>query len=329
MATRLGGGLGLAAVSAAAFGTSGTFAAALLDSGWTPGGAVVARIAIAALVLTGPALVQLRGRWGLLRRSAGSVAVYGLIAVAACQLFYFNAVQRLDVGVALLLEYLGGVLVVGWMWLRHGQRPGRLTVAGAVTALAGLTLVLGVVTGPVRLDLVGVLWGLAAAVGLAVFFVVAAHSDAELPPLVLAWSGLVVGAVVLGAAGLVGLVRMHASTATVELGGHRTSWLVPVLGLALVAGAFAYVAGIAATRRLRPRLASFVGLTEVVFAVLFAWLFLGQLPGVLQLVGGAVVVIGVAVVRLGEPAAEPDGAPAALPDAEPDAEPEVGAVVAG
>src|SRR5689334_6786176 len=119
---RLGGGLGLAVASAATFGTSGAFATALLGSGWTPGGAVAMRIAIAALVLTAPAMVQLRGRWGLLRRSAGSVVLYGLIAVAACQLFYFNAVQRLDVGVALLLEYLGGVLVVGWMWLRHGQR---------------------------------------------------------------------------------------------------------------------------------------------------------------------------------------------------------------
>ena len=57
----------------------------------------------------------------------------------------------MPVGVALLLEYLGVVLVVGWLWLRHGQRPRRLTVAGAVAALAGLVLVLDL-TGSARLD---------------------------------------------------------------------------------------------------------------------------------------------------------------------------------
>jgi drug/metabolite transporter (DMT)-like permease len=114
-----------------------------------------------------------------------------------------------------------------------------------------------------------------------------------------------------------GVVPVGASTASVELVGRRTSWLVPVLALALVAAVFAYVAGIEASRRLGARLASFVGLTEVVFAVFFAWVFLGQLPGLLQLVGGAVIVLGVAVVRLGEPAPEPAPVPACEPAAVP------------
>lgn len=118
-------------MSAATFGTSGTFGSSLIDAGWSPAAAVITRISVAALVLTVPALVQLRGRWALLRRCAGRILAYGLIAVAGCQLFYFNAIQRMPVGVALLLEYLAVVLVVGWMWLRHGQRPRRLTIAGA------------------------------------------------------------------------------------------------------------------------------------------------------------------------------------------------------
>ncbi len=60
---------------------------------------------------------------------------------------------------------------------------------------------------------------------------------------------------------------------------HRLSWIVPIIGLSLVAAAIAYASGIAATRRLGAKLASFVGLTEVLFAVLFAWAFLGQAPG--------------------------------------------------
>src|SRR3954447_20919525 len=99
-------GLALALASAATFGTSGIFATSLIDVGWTPGAAVVTRITLAALILTVPAVAQLRGRWDLLRRSRGKVAWYGVFAVAGAQLFFFNAVQHLSVGVALLLEYL-------------------------------------------------------------------------------------------------------------------------------------------------------------------------------------------------------------------------------
>ena len=58
--------------------------------------------------------------------------------------------------------------------------------------------------------------------------------------------------------------------------------------------------GIAASRRLGSRLASFVALLEVVAAVVFAWLLLDQLPETLQFAGGALIVAGVIVVKLGE-----------------------------
>jgi len=185
-APSVGTGLALTLLSTATFGTSGAFAASLLEAGWSSAAAVTARVALAAAVLTVPTLLTLRGRWHLLVRNWRPVVTYGVVAVAACQLFYFNAVERLDVAVALLLEYLGTVLVVGWMWARHGQRPRPLTVAGGATAVAGLTLVLDVL-GAVRVDVGGVLWGLGAAVGLAVFFVISAHTDDGLPPLAMAW----------------------------------------------------------------------------------------------------------------------------------------------
>ena len=75
-----GAGLALAVLSAATFGTSGTFASALIRAGWSPAAAVIVRIAVSALILTVPALIQLRGRWGLLRRAAPRVTVYGLLA---------------------------------------------------------------------------------------------------------------------------------------------------------------------------------------------------------------------------------------------------------
>lgn len=292
-------GLVLAVLSAAAFSTSGSLAGSLIATGWTPGAAVIARLLVAAVALTIPAALAMRGRWPLLRSSAPIVLVYGVVAVAGAQFAYFNAVSHLSVGVALLLEYQGTVAVVAWMWLRHGRRPRPLVLAGSVVALAGLGLVLDVVGG-FKLDGVGVLWGLVAAAGLATYFVLAGDDAQPLPPLVLSCAALWVGAVALLAGALVGPVPLRWATTEVDLAGRRVSWLVPVLGLALVAAALAYVLGILGARLLGATLASFVGLTEVLFAVAFAWLFIGQVPTVLQAVGGAVVLAGVALVRLGE-----------------------------
>lgn len=234
-----------------------------------------------------------------LRRAALTLVVYGIAAVAGAQLCYFNAVEHLSVAVALLLEYSGTLLVVLWMWARHSHRPTRPTVIGAAVAIAGLALVLDVF-GDVSVDATGVAWGLGAAVGLAVFFVVSAHGADLVPPLVTAWGGLVVGAVVLAVAAGVGVLPFRTTSTDVTLLDRDVSWLVPLLGLGVIAAAFAYVSGVAAARRLGAKLSSFVGLTEVLFAVLFAWVLVGESLSPVQLGGGALVVAGIAFVKLGE-----------------------------
>ena len=291
-------GLALGVLSAGTFGTSGSFASSLIDAGWTPGAAVTARVVIATALLTVPALLQLRAH-RVTVRAARTVVLYGVIAVAGAQLCYFNAVSHLSVAVALLLEYSGILLVIAWGWVRHGHRPQRLTLVGGAAALGGLVLVLDL-AGSHHVDTAGVLWGLGAAVGLATYFVIVAETDEVLPPLAVAWGGLAVGAVVLGLAAAVGALPMHANRADVRLMDHEISWVVPVLGMAIVAGVVAYLTGIAAARRLGAKLASFVGLTEVLFAVVLAWLLLDQRLDAVQLAGGVLVVAGIALVRLDE-----------------------------
>lgn len=291
-------GLALALLSGATFGTSGSFAASLISAGWSPGAAVMVRVVIAALVLAVPALLHVRSR----RVSLGAarvIALYGVVAVAGAQLCYFNAVAHLPVAVALLIEYSGILLVIAWGRVRHGHRLRRLTIAGGIAAVIGLVLVLDLV-GSARVDLVGVLWGVGAAVGLATYFIVAAEADNDVPALVMAWGGLVVGALVIAVAGAAGAVSVHVATAGVTLFGRQVPWLVPVLGLAIIAAVIPYLAGIASVRLLGAKLASFVGLTEVLFAVFFAWLLLGQRLDGVQAVGAALVVAGIALVRLDE-----------------------------
>ena len=295
----LGSGLGIALFSSAVFGLSGSFAKALLESGWSPGAAVTARLTGAALILAIPAFLALRGRWHQLRDNWITIGLFGLIGVAACQLFYFNAVARLSVGVALLLEYLAPVLIVLWLWGASRKRPRVWTFGGTVLSLAGLVLVLDL-TGTVKVDVVGVLWGLAAAVCLAIYFFITAKENDTLPPIVLASAGLLVGAVVMWLAAATGLLPMAFSTADTRLGPWIAPWWAALGGLVLLATVLAYVSGIMAARALGSKVASFVSLTEVLFAVIWAWLLLGELPGAIQLLGGLLIVAGVVLVRLDE-----------------------------
>jgi drug/metabolite transporter (DMT)-like permease len=305
------------------FGTSGTFGTALIGAGWSPAGAVFARVLVAALALTVPAVLALRGRWRALRRSAWQVTVYGLVGVAACQVCYFNAIARMPVGISIMLEYLGIVLIVLWLWARHGQTPRPLTIAGGVAALGGLALMLNL-SGSGGVSIIGVIFALAAAVSMAVYFFQSAatagpdadtgagagagpdagtggQGPADLPPVVLTWGGMIVGAAAIAVGALARVTPMRFTASDVALFGGRTSWILPVLGLGVVAAAIAYVTGIGAARRLGPKFGSFVAMAEIGFAVLFAWILLHQTPTATQFVGGALILAGVIAVRLDEP----------------------------
>ncbi|MCM3533154.1 DMT family transporter [Cellulosimicrobium funkei] len=298
---RPGTGLLVGLASALAFGASGPFVKPLLEAGWTPGAAVFARALCSALVLAPVAAVALRGSHRLLREEWRLVLGFGLVAVAGTQLCYFAAVARMPVGIALLVEYLAPVLLVGLAWARTRHVPPRLTLVGCVVAVLGLVLVVD--PGGARPDLLGVLLALGAAAGLGAYFVLSARPT-RLPPVALAASGLGVGALALGAAALAGVLPFAAPLVDVTLLGSPAPWYVPLAVVVLVATAFAYVSGVAATVRMGERLASFVGLSEVLFAVAIAWLLLGEVPSLVQAAGGVLVVAGVVLVRLaGTPAA--------------------------
>lgn len=292
-------GLALALVSAASFGLSGALAGGLLASGWSAGAAVLARVGIAALVVAPLALRALRGRWDRLAANWRLIAAYGAIAVAGTQFCYFSAVGEMDVGPALLIEYTAPAAIVVWLWLRQGERPAPLTLAGAAIAAAGLVLVLDLVSGA-DLALSGVLWALAAMLGAACYFILSARADTGLPALSLAGAGLLAGAVLLGLLGVTGLLPMRASTASATYADTAVPWWLPLVGLGVVTAAVAYTTGIAASRILGSRLASFFALLEIIAAVAFAWLLLAQLPGAAQLAGGLLILLGVAVVKVAE-----------------------------
>ncbi len=289
----------LAVGSAASFALSGIFASALMAAGWTPGAAVTARISLAALVLLIPTLIMLRGSWGMVRRAWGSVLIFGVLAVAGCQLAYFLAVQFIPPSLALLIEFTGPVLLMFWSWLRTRIAPSGLTLIGAALAMIGLIAVSGAVVGG-GLHPLGILFALIAAVGNASYFAMGAQSDHGIPPIPFVGLGLGVGSVVLMIAGVTGLLPFAVSAAPGVIAGREfPAWIV-VTGMVLLSTVLAYVLGVAASRRLGATVSSFAGYSEPLFGILWTILLLAVLPTGMQWLGAAFIIAGVATVRVGE-----------------------------
>ncbi len=284
-------------VAALAFATSGPVVKPLLAAGWTPGAAILVRLWLGTVLLAGPAAWALRGRRTALRREWRTVVALGLLGVAGASTFYFLAVDRLPVAVALLVEYTGPLLLLGWSWSRTRRMPSRATLAGAALAMGGLVLVLDV-TGSLELDALGLVFALAAAIGNAAYFALTARPIA-LPPVSLAGSAMLVGALTVSVVALVGILPVEAPRVQVDVLGAHVEWFVPLLVVGAVPTAFAYGVSAVSVRLLGERLASFLALMEVLFAVLLAWLLLDEAPLVIQLVGAVLVVGGVALVRSG------------------------------
>ncbi|MFF2496263.1 DMT family transporter [Agromyces sp. NPDC058064] len=315
MTARRGGLAGIAIGLAAglAFGIGGVFVKPLLESGWSPGVAVLARISIAAVLLAVPGLLALKGDLRPLWRAKWTILLYGTVAVAGVQFFFYASLQRIPVSMTLLIEYLAPIALVLLAWVRTRRLPQPVVLGGSVLALAGLVLVIG--PGGGGLDVLGLAFAALAMIGVCVYYAVGESAAEQVPPVTLIAAGFVVGALALALAGLTGLLPMRVEFGEVAFLGAEVPWFVPLLAVGVVSTAFAYTAGIASIRMLGARLSSFLGLSEVVFAAIAGWILLGEVLGPLQILGGLLILGGIVCVKLER--ADPPGAPAVELGAEP------------
>lgn len=288
-------GLAIGLLSALSFASSGSFMKPLMEAGWSLGATLLLRMGGAALILAPVLIVTIRRRPGFLRKHGLLIVAFGLTGVAGCQIFYFAALQRMPVAMALLIQYLAPVLLVGLAWVRTRRAPSRRILAGSVLAIAGLVLVVDIAGA--SFDLLGTLLALGAAACTAAYFLIAAKTGDDIPPLALASGGLITGALLMGVLVGTGFLAFTAPDVDVVLAGVSLPWYVPIAWVSVVATAGGYAFGVRAGSMLGSRVASFVGLTEVLFALLIAWVVIAEVPTVMQAVGGAMILTGVILVR--------------------------------
>lgn len=267
-------------------------------------GAFVALLAIVAL--TRPR--TLRVPW----RELPLIAAYGICGVAATQWLYFIAIKRLPVGIALLLEFTAPLLVALWArFVKHEPVRRRVWLA-LVLSLSGLAVV-AQVWGGLTLDGLGVAAGVTAAFVLALYFILGEHMVSGRDPVSL--TCLAFGF----AAGFWAVARPWWNfpaarlSQQVPLLGNLHEHRLPMWALAIsliVAGTVVpFTLSIASLRHLRARQVGLVGMVEPVAATVIAYLWLAESLGPAQIVGGAVVIIGVILAETARTDAPP--APAA------------------
>ncbi|ADD44703.1 EamA family transporter [Stackebrandtia nassauensis] len=281
-------GVILIIAASAFFGVSGPFAKALFGTGLTPVQVTWLRLTGSAIVLVAAALPLLRQVrrlpfWGLI--------AFGLTAIAGVQAFYFLAVSRIPVGIALLLEFMGPVVVVAWIRFVRRTRLPRTAVIGTLLSVAGLAVVVEIWTG-LRLDTLGLLAGAAAAACQAGYFLGGEKLTEQVNVRVLLAFGFVIGSLTLAPLAAPWSMDWGFLAENTTLAGTDVPAALTLAGL-VVSTALAYATGLPALRLLSAPIAGGMAYAEVVVAALAAWLLLGEALTLPQVIGGAIVIAGV------------------------------------
>jgi drug/metabolite transporter (DMT)-like permease len=251
---------------------------------------------VAGLAVVRPASLRVK------RAELPFLALFGIGGLAFVQWLYFLAIHRLEIGIALLIQYLAPLLVA--LWARFVvKRPvrRRLWLALAL-ALTGLTLVVQIWRGTATgLNGVGVAASLAAAVAFAAYILLAEHGVTRRDAVSLTAYGFVFGALFFALIQPWWSFPGHLVTQRVSLLGNLSSSHLPVWVLMLwmvVLGAIVpFVLFVGALRHIPATRASILAMLEPVVATAVAWAWLGESLGVSQIAGGAIVLAGIVLAQ--------------------------------
>jgi drug/metabolite transporter (DMT)-like permease len=278
----------LVVLSALLFAAGGNVVKALFKLGYSP--LVLAQLRIwfafalllVSLLLIRPSLLRVR------RRELPTLAIFGGVGLAGVQLSYYLTIARINIAIALLVQYLGLVAVTAFERYHRRQAVGVQVWAALAMVLIGAVFAVGAYQPALfRVNLPGVMLGLVSA-GFFAFYILRASTLARrLDP----WTILVYGF----GTGSVLWLGFDAVTHT----GLPTDWRIwLVMALVGLAGTLvAHVLFVIALRTIRPSAAGIVATAEPVFAGLIAFLVLGDRLQPLQVAGAAVIVAGIVTVQ--------------------------------
>jgi len=293
-------GYAMVLVAASLFAVNGTVSKVVMESG-------ISALELTQVRSTGAAIGFLAAVLLLRPRSLSAtprelllLALFGVTGVAFVQWLYFVAIHRLPVGIALLIEYLGPLIVALFARYVFHERVRRRIWLALALALTGLALVVEVWNG-LALDGLGVVAALGAAFALAAYILLAERETTHRDPASLSFWGFFFAAVFWALVQPLWQFPFERLDDSVSLLGNLDEYTAPVWVLML----FVVVVGTMITfalltTALRHVTATRVGIAsmlEPVVASLVAWVWLGETFGTAQLMGGAVVLVAIGLAQ--------------------------------
>jgi drug/metabolite transporter (DMT)-like permease len=293
-------GYAMVAIAATLFAVNGTVSKVILRSGITAqeltevrcAGAFVGIVLLAAA--TRPASLRVRFE------ELPLLIALGIGGLALVQWSYFYAIARLEIGIALLIQFVGPILVALWARFVYGERVRQRIWLALCLALAGLTLIVEVWSGG-KLSTAGLVASVVAAITYAAYILLAERGVHRRDPLSLSawgflfatlfWSVLAPwwdfpGSRVGESVSLLGnLASSHLPVWLLMLWMVALGTIVPFL---LVVGALRHIT---ATR------AGITGMLEPVAAILVAWAWLGESLEPVQLGGATLTLAGICLAQ--------------------------------
>jgi drug/metabolite transporter (DMT)-like permease len=233
-------------------------------------------------------------------REISLVVAFGVTGVALVQYFYFVAIDRLPVGIALLLEFTAPVLVALYARFVRREPVRRRMWLALACSLTGLALVAEVWQG-LRLDGVGVLAGFAAAASLAAYFLLGEHSIGAETPLHVLTKAFIVATVFWNIVKPVTSLWQTDLTEPRDFGGTLSGlsapgWLL-VVWLVIFGTVLPFLFELTAMRHLSATEVSLVGMVEPVGAAILGWLWFREDLSALQLAGIVVALVGIGLAQ--------------------------------
>jgi len=286
-------------LAAALFGLNGSVTKVMMDSGLTALQVTQMRVIGAALVGGVVLMILSPQSFKISRKQVLPIVIMGIVGVALLQATYALALDLLPVGIALLLEYTAVPMVAMVAFFFFKERVRRRIWVAIGFVMVGLVIVAQVWAS--TLNPLGVVWGFAAAITLATYFLVGERALETISPLALLFWTMTTATVFWSFFSGWWNIPPGIFGQSVSLQGSLDSVAVP-LWLLLVwnvtMGSFLpFLLSLAALKRLSATAAGIAATSEVAFGFVFAGVWLLQIITVVQSIGAAMVLAGIIIAQ--------------------------------